>query len=83
MIVDKVSRLTWRKFVKKKAPTYVGASVIAALLVITILLWEGIDLTVDHQNLDPQYILLIIVSSSAFLILLGAIIKLFLLSNLY
>ena len=59
-----------------------GVSIITALLVLTIILSEGIDLTVDSQNLDPQYILLIIVSSLAFLVLLLAILKLFLFSNL-
>ena len=81
-IVDKVSHLTWKKYLKKKTPQFMGASIITALLVLTIILSEGIDLTVDSQDLDPQYILLIIVSSLAFLVLLAAILKLFLFSNL-
>jgi len=82
LVINKVSRLTWKKYVKKKTPQFIGASIVAALLVVTILLSEGIDLTVDHQNLDPQYLLLILVSSLAFLLLLGGILKLFLFGNL-
>lgn len=79
MVIDKVSRLTWKKYAKKKTPQFAGVSIIAALLMLTTLLSEGVNLTVDPQNLDPQYLLLIVVSSLAFLLLLFGILKLFLL----
>jgi hypothetical protein len=57
-IVDKVSHLTWKKYLKKKTPQFMGASIVTVLLVLTIILSEGIDLTIDPQNLDPQYLLI-------------------------
>jgi len=80
--IGKVSHLTWRKYLKKKTPQFAGVSIISALLVLTIILSEGIDLTVDPQNLDFQHILLIIVSSLTYFILLGAILKLYLFGDL-
>jgi len=81
-MTDQISHLTWKKFLKKKTPQFVGVSLVTSLLIATIILSEGITLTTDYSNLELPFMLLIITSSLAFLFLLGGILKLYLLGNL-